>query len=114
MTALEEASKNADRCFRFSDASDEQRERFRFSVRKRPSASQCFIAPTIFSDDREPRHIVVFCDTPTYETAKHWFSSPELKHAVAYSDGGVALISTADFAALDRSHFLPVSNDDQR
>lgn len=114
ITAQLEASKSADQCFLFAEAPEEQRRRFQHSLRKRPVGSQCFIAPKIFSNLTGPRHIVVFCDAPTPEDEEGWLSSPKLKHAVAYSDGGKALISTAEYAGPDRSHFLPVSDAPQK
>jgi hypothetical protein len=108
ITALEEAATSPDRCFRLADATPEQLKRFGYWVRKRPEGSQCFAAPKICLDDGGRRQIAAFCATPYEENPQRWLSSGAKKHAVAFSDGGAALISAEEYGALDQTNFLRV------
>jgi hypothetical protein len=58
--------------------------------------------------DSAERRIVIVCDTPYRNVPRHWFGSSPATHAAGYSDGSHSLISTAEFAALDRSKFKPL------
>jgi hypothetical protein len=52
--------------------------------------------------------IVVVCDTPFRNVPERWIGKAPPTHAVGYSDGSTRLISTSDFARMDRSTFQPL------
>ena len=57
---------------------------------------------------KEPRRVVIACDTPyTNVPQRRFFKSPTT-HAAGFSDGTTGLISPKEFAALDRSTFVAI------
>jgi hypothetical protein len=56
----------------------------------------------------EPKRIIVVCDTPYGNVPRRWIGSAPPAHAAAYSDGSYGLISAQEFAAVDRSAFVPL------
>jgi len=61
--------------------------------------------PVTLSDAHTHRLIVV-CDTPYRNVPEKWIGSAPPTHAAGYADGKTALISEAEFMALDRSSFI--------
>jgi hypothetical protein len=53
----------------------------------------------------QPRRIVIVCDTPYRNVPRRWFGSAPPAHAAGFADGSTCLISSVEFAALDRSEF---------
>ena len=66
-----------------------------------------FLLSTAPLSEQEPqsRRVIVVCDTPYSNVPRRWIGSAPPAHAAGFSDGSLALISPAEFAALDRSSF---------
>jgi hypothetical protein len=54
------------------------------------------------------RQIVIVCNTAYRNVPKRRFIKAPSTHAVGYSDGTTALISTADFHMLNKAPFIPL------
>jgi hypothetical protein len=105
------AEESADRTFRVAAVTTEQREQLAHIARYHwiPNA-RFLVSTTPLSDQQsQPRRIIAVCDTPYCNVPQHkfgWWTIPApATHAAAFSDGSTALISTAEFAALDRLSF---------
>ena len=62
----------------------------------------------IAEHETQPHRVIVVCDTPYRNVPRRRFISAPPTHAAAFADGSTGLISTAEFAALDRSQFKPL------
>jgi hypothetical protein len=61
------------------------------------------------SDANDRQQIVALCSRPFKNVPQYMFRWAPPSHAVAFSDGSTALISTGEFEALDRSAFTPLN-----
>ena len=65
-----------------------------------------FVSTTPLStNESHLRRLIIVCDTPYSNVPRYWLGSAPPTHAAGFSDGSSALISPAEFAALDRSSF---------
>lgn len=96
--------------FRFAAPNEEYREQLAGLARNHWLTKARFLVTTapIFSQEKEPRRIIAVCDTPYRNVPERWIGSAPPTHAVAFSDGHEGLIFPAEFAALDRSTFVPL------
>jgi hypothetical protein len=104
------AFQDPDRTFRFREADAELREDLANYSHNHWVPEARFLVtdtPILF---REPvPRVIVVCDTP-FRGPERWFGTPPPRHAACFSDGTFALISIAEFAALDHSTFIPVDD----
>ena len=63
-------------------------------------------------DSTSRKNIIAACSRPFTNVPQYFFHEAPPTHAVVYSDGSTALLSTRQFAALDRSAFVRVSEID--
>lgn len=56
-----------------------------------------------------PRRVIVVCDRPFRNVPRRLIGLAPPTHAAAFSDGSTGLISVGEFAALDRSTFVPLN-----
>jgi hypothetical protein len=61
------------------------------------------------SDCNSSRQIVAICDRPFTNVPRYRFRRAAPSHAVAFSDGTSTLMSARQYAALDRSYFVPLN-----
>jgi hypothetical protein len=57
--------------------------------------------------DQNSRRVIAVCDQPYDNVPQSWIPARPT-HAAAFADGSVRLISTREFAALDRSVLVPL------
>ena len=57
----------------------------------------------------EPRRIVAVCDRPFTNVPRHVFGEAPPTHAVGFSDGSSSLLTSREFAGLDRSSLVPLN-----
>ena len=62
----------------------------------------------IFEQERQQHRIITVCDKPYTNVPRQRFGSAPPTHAAGFSDGSCGLISKAEFAALDRTMFIPI------
>ena len=118
LAALVYASDAPDHSFRFTTPTALQRgelvhygrthwcPRARFLVSTAPIHEVPF--PLQPEHTRQQRRIITVCDTPYTNVPRQRFGSAPPTHAAGYSDGSYGLISLAEFAALDRTTFVPI------
>ena len=99
-----------DHSFRFTAANAEQREQLTYYSRTHWLRSARFLVSTgpVSEHEAQPRRIIAVCDTPYRNVPRRWIGSAPPTHAAAFAEGSHGLISTAEFAALDRSTFTPL------
>jgi hypothetical protein len=108
--ARAEAMDSPDYTFRVTSATPQQREQ----LAHLPGASwlrraRFLVSTTPVAAESAVRRIIVVCDTPYTNVPRRWFGSAPPSHAAGFSDGGIGLISPAEFAALDRSSFVALN-----
>ena len=57
----------------------------------------------------EPRRLIVVFDRPFRNVPRYVFGEAPPTHVAGYSDGSTALLTVKEFAALDRSTLIPLS-----
>ncbi|HZJ15896.1 MAG TPA: hypothetical protein VFD27_12660 [Chthoniobacteraceae bacterium] len=98
-----------DHSFRFSAADAKQREQLSYLSRPLFHSARFLVSTApVFEQETQPRRIIVVCDTPYRNVPEQWIGSAPPTHAAGFADGSKGLISTAEFAALDRSTFVPL------
>jgi hypothetical protein len=117
LAALVYASDAPDHSFRFTTPTARQREELAHYGRTPWCRGARFLVSTApisekqFPLRREPeaqRRVITVCDTPYTNVPRRRFGSAPPTHAAGYSDGSYGLISLAEFAALDRTTFVPI------
>jgi hypothetical protein len=110
LIALNGAFEAPDHSFRYTAANAEQRGQLADCAKTHwlPKARFLVSNSPVTELETQPRRIIVVCDTPYRNVPRQWFGSAPPTHAVGFSDGSHALISTAEFDALDRSAFVPL------
>ena len=118
LAALLNACDSPDHSFRFTTPTAWQREqlthyghthwcpRARFLVSTAPIYELPLPLPP--EHERPQRRVITVCDTPYNNVPRKRFGSAPPTHAAGYSDGSYGLISLAEFAALDRTTFVPI------
>lgn len=99
-----------DHSFHFADEEDGLRGQLAFYSRSHWLPEAHFLVSTAPVSEHEtpPHRIVAVCDTPYRNVPERWIGSAAPAHAAAFADGSSGLISPAEFAALDRSTFVPL------
>ena len=99
-----------DHSFRFTAVDADQREQLTHYSRTHWLRNARFLVSIdpVLEHEAQPRRIIVVCDTPYRNVPRRWIGSAPPTHAAGFSDGSHGLISTAEFAALDRSKFTPL------
>jgi hypothetical protein len=98
-----------DHSFRFAAANRETSEELAYYSRSLgwlPNARFLVSTAPITERESDHRRIIAVCDT-SYRTPR-WFGLAEPTHAASFADGSVRLISTSEFAGLDRSVLTPL------
>ena len=99
-----------DHTFRFDSARPQEREQYAQLSKSDWLRGARFLVSTapVRWPDSAPRHLVVVCDKPYRNVPQvRWGSAPPT-HAAGYSDGQTGLISTEEFAKLDRMNLVPL------
>jgi hypothetical protein len=106
IAAVVGASKAPHHRFNFAAVNDNGREEFARLAYNHWLPGTHFLVSRIPVTQREPKRIVVVCDTPYHNLPRLWLGSAPPAHAAGYSDGSYGLISTKAFAAIDKSAFV--------
>jgi hypothetical protein len=64
--------------------------------------------PIRFDESARPR-VVIVCDRAFTNVPRYVFGTAPPTHAIGLSDGSTALISAKEFAAMDKSSFVPLA-----
>jgi hypothetical protein len=96
----------SDHQFHIFSPAEEQRTDLAILARSHWLPYAHFLVSTTPVQAGAARRVIVVCDTPFYNVPQRWIGSPPPAHAAGFSDGTAALISPAEFAALDRSQFV--------
>jgi hypothetical protein len=99
-----------DHSFRFTSVDSKQREHLSLLSRTHWLRGARFLVSTtpVSEHETQPRRVIAVCDTPYRNVPRRWIASAPPTHAAGFADGSHGLVSTAEFAALDRSTFTPL------
>ena len=105
-----EAMDSPEHSFRVTAATPQQREQ----LVRLPGASwlrraHLLVSTTPVPAESPERRVIIVCDSPYTNVPRRWFGSVPPSHATGFSDGSTRLISSAEFAALDRSTFVALN-----
>ena len=103
------AASRPDHRFSIASATPQEREDLAAAARGPWTGGARYIVSTqpYQAGARGPRRLIIVCDTPFRNVPRRLIPYPPT-HAAAFSDGSVALISVAEYAALDHSVLVPL------
>lgn len=101
------ASDNLEHTFRVNAVTPDLRKQLAELAHCRwiPNARFLVATAPLYTNESRSRRVIIVCDTPYRNVPRRWMGSAPPAHAAGFSDGSAALISPAEFAALDRSSF---------
>ena len=100
------AEENAAGEFRITSATPNQRKQLATIAQE---DAHFLVSTQPYRLDSGPRRIVIVCHRPYTNVPRRPFGTAPPTHAVGYSDGSTALLTTTEFAALDRSSLTPLN-----
>ena len=105
-----EAMDSPDHAFRVTSATAPQREQ----LAQLPGASwlrraHFLVSTTPVAAESTEHRVIIVCDTPYTNVPRRWFGSAPPSHAAGFSDGSTGLITSTEFAALDRTSFVALN-----
>jgi hypothetical protein len=106
IAAVVGAADAPDHRFHFSAVTGNGREEFARRALNHWLPKAHFLVSRTPVSEGEPKRIIVVCDTPYRNVPQRWFGSARPTHAAGYSDGTYGLISTNEFAAINRPAFV--------
>jgi hypothetical protein len=103
------AASRPDHCFTSASATPQEREDLAAVARGPWTGGARYLVSTqpYRAGARGPRRLIAVCDTPFRNVPRRLIPPPPT-HAAAFSDGSVALLSVAQYAALDHSVLVPL------
>ena len=110
LAAVVYASDPPDHSFCFTTANSRQRGELAYYGHTNWCRGARFLVSTapLYEHEKQQRRIIAVCDTPYRNVPRQWIGSAPPTHAAGYSDGSYGLIFTEEFAALDRTRFIPI------
>jgi hypothetical protein len=97
--------------FHVTSATPQQREQLAQLPGKFWLRRAHFLVSTVpVAAESTERRVIIVCDTPYTNVPRRWLGSAPPVHAAGFSDGSTGLISTTEFAALNRTSFVALND----